>query len=151
MHGTEGEPGCQGSGMVTIRLATETETPHQPRQTHKHTNYACLILYNSGKTMPHLIADSRVRAPAAHARPATAAVVPAEHEVERAGAHHAPRSHRVWHPELLVCHLVWKVHGQQQRKGETNSSQPVRTRSAGQHTETKNITPCAFEYRAYYA
>lgn len=53
----------------------------------------------------HLVAHSCVGAKAAHARPAPAAVVPSENEVERAGADHATRGHRVWHPQLVVLHL----------------------------------------------
>lgn len=53
----------------------------------------------------HLVAHGGVRARPAHACPTPPAVVPAEDDVESAGAHHAPRHHRVRHPELLVVHL----------------------------------------------
>lgn len=63
------------------------------------------ITQNQTHPPTHLIADSRVRARAAHAGSTPPAVVPTEHQVKRPRAHHAVRGNCVWHPELVVVHL----------------------------------------------
>ena len=124
-RGTE-ERGCSRR-LPRKRHGNDGAWVQRPKPDTKHDNrvtymFACVGLktIQDERTRTHLIAHSRMRAPAAHARPAPAAVVPAENEVERAGAHHAPGGHRVWHPELLVRHLSRAVHDKQNKREQKN-------------------------------